>query len=170
MQATTEIEKIIGPDTTCPEFTLAELKELRDQASMRFTELTTSVKALKENLSLQIKVLEDQFATQFKDILSAEESARFDFQLYDHALRERILEKYRETGNKQVDPELKLSIRLNRKFNIADKQAQQDWVRLSAPLLLKVDEKMFDKLLRGLPEPSIPSFVTIIDVPTAVIG
>lgn len=149
---------------------LAGLRAARDEAKRNFEEISAEVEKVETGLDEQINALRKQFEEQNADLLDRQKRAYDIAAKAESDLRAVVVEAYIATGNKQVDKDLKLSVRVNRKISIRDAGAAVAWAKTNAPMLVResVDEKAFVKVAEALTE--LPEFVDVKEVPIAVIG
>lgn len=154
--------------TTPP--SLAGLRTARDEARINHSLILADLSIAEAALNEEIDALRVRFRDQYADLIAITERARGIAERAEVDLRTAIIESFLATGNKQVDKDLKLSVRVNRKLSIADQGAALAWAKTNAPMLVRedVDEKAFVKIVDTLPE--LPDFVKVDETPIAVIG
>lgn len=149
---------------------LAGLRAARDEARINYSLILADLSIAEAALNEEIDALRVRFRDQYADLIAITERARGIAERAEIDLRTAMIESFLATGNKQVDKDLKLSVRVNRKVSIRDAGAALAWAKTNAPMLVRenVDEKAFVKIADTLPE--MPEFVKVDEMPIAVIG
>jgi hypothetical protein len=138
-----------------------ELVGIRDLYNSRKAELEESIRLTRENWELSNAELITLHADAAQKATDAEE-----------ALRVAIVETYKARGdeNRQIAPELGLSIQVRKTYEIADREKMLHWAK-ARPEFLVPNERT---ILEAAKNPSVAetlgiNFVEMLEEPTAVI-
>lgn len=153
-----------------PAPSFVELKAALDEANGNLLTLGHALSEKREPIDQHIQRLEEQFKADNAELIDLVDRAKSIAAKAELTLRQAILDEHDRTGNKQIDKDLRLSVRVNRKISIRDAGAALAWSKVNAPMLVRevIDEKAFAKIIETLPE--LPEFVEEVKTPVAVIG
>lgn len=153
---------------TAPNF--AELRTARDEAEANVKTLSAALDEKRAETSRLIEEIEEKFRANNAELIELADRAVEIHAKAEAALRQAIIDEHKRTGNKMIDKDLKLSVRVNRKVLIRDNVAALAWAKANAPLLVRevLDEKSFARIVETLPD--LPAFVEEVKTPVAVIG
>lgn len=163
-----DLDRMRAMFASAPNF--AELRTACDEAAANVNDLTAALNEKRAEASRLIEEIEEKFRANNAELIELADRAVEIHAKAEAALRQAIIDEHNRTGNKMIDKDLKLSVRVNRKILIKDNVAALTWAKANAPLLVReiLDEKAFAKIVETLPE--LPTFVEEAKTPIAVIG
>jgi len=112
------------------------------------------------------------FHLKMEDVTQSDEAKTFDelrwkLEMFESEIRKEALKLFTETGEKKPHEAVEIKERTNL---VIDEVKAFEYAKYNLPDALTVNRKIFDKVMKALPEESLPDGVKIEKVPSAYIS
>lgn len=141
-----------------------KLKLVSAQAKAQKEELEADLDIKQKTLDEKIAMLKASFGMSNAELIGNVETAREKFTTIETELRERAVEHFKETGEKQIG--FGISVRVNTTYEYDEQKAVEYAIAHKMPHLLKVDGTKFKKFASITPI----DFVKPVESPSAVVS
>jgi len=106
-------------------------------------------------------------SAEYKTLEELKRVRNAEIQMLDEQIRYEAICYYMETGDKK--PIEGVGIRVMTKVNY-DEHKATDWCTTNLPAALTVNKKVFEKIVKEMPEESLPDYISIEEQPSATIS